>query len=116
MGVALSPGLMYLSQVGRLLCLHMQTVAAGGGGRGGVGRLLQKSSRGTFHTFFFFFCPPPTEMGQLCIPVNPQRRQETCVWPWQRTSSLDDFIQHLNIRAILYSTVQLLYFCSYSYL
>lgn len=79
MGVALSPCLMYLSQVARLLCLHMQTVAAGGGGRVGVGGILQKSSRGTFHTFLFFV-PPPTEMGQLCIPVNPQRRQETCVF------------------------------------
>lgn len=41
----------------------------------------------------------------------------TCVWPWWRTSSPDDFIQHLNVRAMFCSTVvaplKLLYFCRY---
>lgn len=76
MGVALSPCLMYLSQVARLLCLHMQTVAAGGGGRVGVGGILQKSSRGTFHTFFFF-CPPQRKwdnFASLLILKGDKRR------------------------------------------
>lgn len=45
MGVALSPCLMHLSQVARLFCLQMPTVAGGGGDGGGEGgKLLKKSS------------------------------------------------------------------------
>lgn len=57
-------------------------------------------SRGK-HLPHYFFVVPAIEMGQLHIPVNPQRSQETCVWPWRHTTPLDEFTQHLDITAIL---------------